>query len=104
MNTEQVTKLTNAARAIGYDFQHADLLWEALQAAGSPVQDIGHRRLVEGNKPLAAVGDAVLKLVCKKQGRNLNLRIGVCNCIRTFVTTPILILCMYYRAFCSTNG
>lgn len=77
MNTEKAIKLTNAALAIGHDFRNVDLLWEALQAAGSPEQEIGRKRLVEGNKSLAAVGDAVLNLVCKRQGRTLNLRIGM---------------------------
>jgi hypothetical protein len=35
------------------------LLWEALQAAGSPNRWAGGREIIDGNKKLAALGDAV---------------------------------------------
>lgn len=45
---------------IGYKFaKDPTLLWEALQAAGSPVRIAGDRKIVDGNKKLAALGDAV---------------------------------------------
>ena len=47
---------------INYTFINHSFIWEALQAAGSPVQVIGNRRLVEGNKRLAILGDSVLLL------------------------------------------
>jgi hypothetical protein len=45
---------------IGYKFaKDPTLLWEALQAAGSPVRAAGGREILDGNKKLAALGDAV---------------------------------------------
>lgn len=108
MYTEQITQLTNAAKAIGYDLKNTDLLWEALQAAGSPVQAIGHGRLVQGNKPLAGVGDALLYLVLRMQSRTLNLHSRMCSAaigaLGTFVTTPRLRLQMSCRDFNSTSA
>lgn len=46
----------------GYHFANPSLLWEALQAAGSGVLSIGGRAVSEGNKRLALLGDAALKL------------------------------------------
>ena len=47
---------------IGYQFTEYSSIWEALQAAGSPVQFIGNRRIDGGNKRLAVLGDCVLDL------------------------------------------
>ena len=47
---------------IGYQFTETSMIWEALQAAGSPVQVIGNRRIDAGNKRLAILGDCVLDL------------------------------------------
>lgn len=47
---------------IGYQFTDPSKLWEALQAPGSPVSSINGRRITEGNKRLAMIGDSVLKL------------------------------------------
>ncbi|KAJ9663579.1 hypothetical protein H2201_005540 [Coniosporium apollinis] len=52
---------------LGYQFNDSDLLWEALQAAGSPVVYIGARHLRDGNKRLALLGDTVLKLVLVRE-------------------------------------
>jgi len=52
----------NVEAMLGYDFMNPNLLWEALQAAGSAVASIGGRRIDEGNKRLAIVGDAAMKL------------------------------------------
>ncbi|KAK3080992.1 hypothetical protein LTS18_011228 [Coniosporium uncinatum] len=47
---------------LAYQFKNPDLLWEALQAAGSCVTNIGGRRLFnDGNKRLALVGDAAMR-------------------------------------------
>jgi hypothetical protein len=46
-----------------YTFVDPDILWEALQAAGNGVAIIGERQLDnDGNKRLALVGDAMLRL------------------------------------------
>lgn len=104
MHTKKVTQLTNAAEAIGYDFKNPDLLWEALQASGSPVQVIDRRRLVQGNKLLAGIGDAALCLVLKMQSRTLNLHSRMCECIRTFVITSRLRLHMSCRGVKYTSA
>jgi hypothetical protein len=54
---ESVAKLESI---IGYHCtKDPTLLWEALQAAGSPVRIAGDREILDGNKKLAALGDAV---------------------------------------------
>ncbi|CAO1596811.1 MAG: hypothetical protein LQ349_001584 [Xanthoria aureola] len=49
--------------AIGYKFQDPWLLWEALQADGSPVAHLGIPRYEAGNMRLAIVGDRILDLL-----------------------------------------
>jgi len=56
------TMIQGAQSVIDYNFNRPLLLWEALQAAGSPVHSIGDRRLPDGNKRLAILGDRVLEL------------------------------------------
>lgn len=58
-------KLELTQRIVGYQFRDLDILWEALQARGSPVTRIGNRELADGNRRLALVGDSVQKLKCK---------------------------------------
>jgi hypothetical protein len=54
---EAVSKLESI---IGYHCtKDKTLLWEALQAAGSPNRVAGDRAIIDGNKKLAALGDAV---------------------------------------------
>ena len=48
---------------LDYTFNNPNLLWEALQEAGSNVLSIGGRRIQNGNKRLAVFGDIVLDLV-----------------------------------------
>ena len=59
---DMVTSVHGVEHIIGYQFNDPSMIWEALQAAGSPVLRIGNRRLVEGNKRLAVLGDKVLDL------------------------------------------
>ena len=59
---------------IGYNFKKAPYLWEALQAPGSVVRSgeiegagteyhsVGFQRFPDGNRRLAVLGDAVLRL------------------------------------------
>lgn len=54
---------------IGYEFKDKSLLDRALQAAGFGV-------LREGNKPLALIGDATLRLVIGTMGYETNSSIG----------------------------
>ena len=64
MATQPVAATTLQVEAIiGYTFSDPLILWEALQAAGSPNRSAGTRRFPDGNKRLAVLGDTVLKLV-----------------------------------------
>lgn len=58
--------MTNAVQgvegAINYHFAEPLILWEALQAPGNGLRSKGTRSFPDGNKRLALVGDAVLKL------------------------------------------
>lgn len=60
MNSDKETKLAIAMAVICYSFADTNWLWEALQAAGSPIQVIGVRSVREGNKILALYGDRLL--------------------------------------------
>jgi ribonuclease-3 len=48
---------------IGYEFKNPHILWEALQTAGSGVMIIGDRKVPQGNKRQAVLGDAILSHV-----------------------------------------
>ncbi|KAF6221564.1 hypothetical protein HO133_002420 [Letharia lupina] len=62
MENTYMDKIRGVEEIIGYQFSDPWTIWEALQAAGSPVQTIGNRRLVGGNRRLAVLGDRVLDL------------------------------------------
>lgn len=49
-------------RRLGHIFENPNLMWEALQAAGNGVVQIGDRKIDDGNKKLAMLGDTILKL------------------------------------------
>lgn len=49
-------------RRLGHIFDNPNLLWEALQAAGNGVTQIGERKIEDGNKKLAMLGDTILKM------------------------------------------
>ena len=49
-------------RKLGYVFVDPSILSEALQAAGNGVSQVGGRKIMEGNKRLAMLGDSVLQL------------------------------------------
>lgn len=55
-------QLQGVEGVIGYQFNHPDILWEALQAAGSGVHFIGGRLMTDGNKRLALLGDAIINV------------------------------------------
>ena len=59
---DKMNRIHGVEAIIGYRFTESSMIWEALQAAGSPVQVIGNRRIVGGNKRLAVLGDCVLDL------------------------------------------
>jgi len=61
----QDQRIAASEAVIGYSFTNKALPWQALQAPGSDVQVIDGRRVLEGNKTLALVGDAVITLLLK---------------------------------------
>lgn len=66
-----MTKILGIEALIDYKFTSRLLLWEALQASGSPVRTIGDRSLgTDGNKSLAIVGDRILDTVLSLDWRN----------------------------------
>lgn len=64
----------NVQIKIGYTFKNSQYLWEAIQAPGSIVRSgeiqsagverhsVGFQRFPDGNRRLAVLGDAVLKM------------------------------------------
>ncbi|KAL8682243.1 MAG: hypothetical protein Q9186_001702 [Xanthomendoza sp. 1 TL-2023] len=65
-NTRMNNAVDGVEAIIGYNFDDRFLLWEALQAAGSFVSlagGAGNRKIPNGNKRLAVLGDTVLQLV-----------------------------------------
>lgn len=74
---EMQAKLELAQNILGYQFNDLSLLWEALQAPGSEVLFSAGRRFTnEGNKPLAAIGDALLSLYIKDRAHSHGQPIG----------------------------
>lgn len=57
-------------RIIGYTFNDTSIVWEAMQAAGSGVRLVGNRRIPDGNKRLAVLGDTILKLAIIEEWYN----------------------------------
>ena len=55
-------------KTCGYHFHESSLLLEVLQANGSGITQIGNRNVRKGNRKLALVGDAVLKLAILVDG------------------------------------
>lgn len=73
MNGNRQDAMVQAAESIiHYSFSDKELLWEALQAAGSNMSFC----YPEGNKRLAMIGDAVLKLVVLEDLRATGLQRG----------------------------
>ncbi|RYP39208.1 hypothetical protein DL767_002316 [Monosporascus sp. MG133] len=59
---------TTALQKIGYNFKNNELLDEAILAAGAPVSDVRVEGNVQGNKGLALIGDALIRLAIVDQG------------------------------------
>lgn len=56
-------KVQDCQRIIGYDFKNQYICWEALQTAGNGIVAAGQRRIPNGNKRLAILGEYVIGLV-----------------------------------------
>ncbi|KAI0555164.1 ribonuclease III domain-containing protein [Xylaria curta] len=69
-------KIHTAQQILKYKFQDEDLLWEALQTPTSNVAVLNGRKLTQGNKGLAGVGDAVITLVIKREYYSMDRNIG----------------------------
>ena len=54
--------INGVQNVIDYVFQYASVLWEALQAPGSSPYETDGRDFSYGNKRLALLGDAILKV------------------------------------------
>ncbi|KAI0446831.1 ribonuclease III domain-containing protein [Xylaria telfairii] len=74
--TDRASKLVTAQQILNYEFQNKDLLYEALQTPGLNTASSNENTLVEGNKRLAGVGDAVITLVIKLDCYMMNRPIG----------------------------
>ena len=61
---------------IQYKFTNSTLLWEALQCSGNRELLIAGRQLIEGNKRLAILGDAVLELILAERWYHTNKPAG----------------------------
>ena len=59
---DKMNRIHGVEAIIGYQFTEHSRIWEAVQAAGSPVQIIDNRRIDGGNKRLAVLGDCVMDL------------------------------------------
>lgn len=74
MSNTSMTRFTEITQEvgtrIGYLFNDPRILWEALQAPGSIGNYFGRRRLPDGNKRLALLGDTALKLVLLREWYN----------------------------------
>lgn len=78
MNPPQADqRMSDAEEILGYDFKDPRWLWEALQAAGSPVTRVGTRSLREGNKQLAGLGDRIISVVIVTMSVDDNISIGI---------------------------
>lgn len=62
--------MTRAEQIIGYAFTDKNVLWEALQVAGSGVLRIDNRPVTDGNKRLAIWGDRLGEQVISAQWYN----------------------------------
>jgi hypothetical protein len=62
---DMMAKIRGAEQALNTTSRQPEQLWvwHALQRAGSYVSTVAGRRLVQGNKPLAMVGDKLLDTV-----------------------------------------
>jgi len=74
-------KIAECEWAISYDFEDSELLREALQARGSALDAVSwrivdERSLVEGNRRLALVGDAVIALFIRERAVRANETCG----------------------------
>lgn len=91
MNYDAASKIADASLIIGYQFINRAWLWEALQAAGSPVLGVPDRRFREGNKRLAGLGDRILSMIIVKRAVGENISIGSYISNPALHITPVLI-------------
>ena len=59
---DKINAVQGVEAIIDYHFIEPLILWEALQATGNGISSVGTRSFADGNKRLALVGDAILKV------------------------------------------
>lgn len=62
MHPSMTTKVRLCEDMISYVFNDKHLCWEALQMAGNGVNQSGDRRIGDGNKRLAIIGNCALDM------------------------------------------
>jgi hypothetical protein len=60
-------KINHCQEILGYQFNDQHLCWEALQTAGNGVTSSGPRRIPNGSKRLAILGNFVLSLLLSQE-------------------------------------
>jgi len=85
-------KMDRAERIIGYTFSNRDLLWEALQVAGSGQARIGGRNTAKGNERLAIVGDGVLSYILSKEWYPTGENKGQAVCLDNLISALMLVI------------
>ena len=65
---------------INYHFRSEELRAEATLAAGASVSDVNIHGIAQGNKVLALIGDALIRLVIVDQGYIKGASTGEDNC------------------------
>jgi len=84
--------MDRAERIIGYTFSNRDLLWEALQVAGSGQARIGGRNTAKGNERLAIVGDGVLSYILSKEWYPTGENKGQAVCLNVLTSALMLVI------------
>lgn len=77
----RTTLITSGELLTGYMFLDSEILWEALQVSGSNTAHM----YPEGNKRLAMIGDAALKLAILDGLRSRNLPRGKDKCCKLLI-------------------
>lgn len=81
MNTARTLKTQTVEAAIGYVFDDKDLIWEALNLAGSGIMHAGRRVFDKGNQKLAIIGDrmADVALAVEWYGKGHSKGMDLCH-------------------------
>jgi hypothetical protein len=79
--TPMTNRVAQCEEIVGYHFNDPHVAWEALQMAGSGVFFSGGRKISDGNKRLAVLGDLALELIlCKDWYEGGDEKGTLCTC------------------------